>query len=264
MSSYLLIIEYDGSGFHGWQRQPNKRTVQGELEDAIKSVTGEDVTVNGTSRTDAGVHALGQCLSFALENSIPPDNLKLALNNRLSRGKTISGSIPGDIRIRDCREVPEEFNARFDCVGKTYKYVISTGTPDAFRGKYCYFVNSTLDMDAMTEAAGYIECTHDFAAFQSAGGTPRETTVRTVSKIDIGPDTDDAEGTEGIGDISIRVTGDGFLYNMVRIIVGTLVEVGEGRRSPESVREAIESMDRSMAGHTAPAEGLYLERIYFE
>ena len=255
MRNILLIIEYDGSEFHGWQYQPDVRTVQGDLEEAIKAVTGEDITVAGTSRTDAGVHALGQCCSFNLEGTIPLDNLRRALNNQLSRGKTISGTIPGDIRIVDCKEMPEEFHARFDCKGKTYEYLLNEGEPDAFRGRYCYFVGSKLDIKAMSEAATHLIGEHDFAAFQASGGTPRETTVRNISEINLDADS---------GNMVIRITGDGFLYNMVRIIVGTLVEVGEGRRTPESVKEALESLDRKNAGHTAPAEGLYLEQIYFE
>ena len=255
MKNILLTIEYDGSEFHGWQRQPEERTVQGTLEEALEKLLGEEVSVNGTSRTDAGVHALGQCCSFSGDFGIPTENIKGALNNLLSDGKTISGSLPGAIIVLDCKEVPEGFHARFNCTKKTYIYKISTGEANAFDRKYKYFVPGKLDIKAMGKAAGYIVGTHDFACFQSAGGTPRETTVRTVFdlKIDIEKE-----------DVNIEITGDGFLYNMVRIIVGTLVEVGQGRRSPESVKEAIEAMDRSLAGHTAPAEGLYLSGIYFE
>ena len=254
MRNILLTIEYDGSGFHGWQEQPNVRTVQGELQRALGIVLAEEVQVAGTSRTDAGVHALGQCCSFETENPIPVENLKKAANNALSEGKAGAGAIPGDIKILDCKEVPEGFHARFDCKGKTYGYLINTGEPDVFRRKYCYFVDGRLDVDAMNAAKEHILGTHDFACFQSAGGTLRETTVRTISDLTIENQGDD---------YMIRVTGDGFLYNMVRIIVGTLVEVGLGKKTPDSVKDAIDGKDRSLAGHTAPAEGLYLEKIYF-
>lgn len=318
MKNLLMTIEYDGSGFHGWQEQPGLRTVQGELQEALLKVTGSPISVNGTSRTDAGVHALGQCCSFNLEPDIPLDNLKRALNNSLSFGKTISGNIPGDIRILDIKEMPEEFHARFDCRGKTYRYVLNAGAPNAFRGKYCYYTKAwalanhyqmgsaevnqadsaeanrdievnelgALDLDAMREAAKVICGTHDFACFQAAGGTPRETTVRTIFDLRIrtengefsnsnqkpNPNTPLVNGMDITnlpshnwipGDVVIETTGDGFLYNMVRIIVGTLVEVGQGRRTVDSVREAIESCDRTKAGHTAPPNGLYLGRIYF-
>ena len=297
MKNILLIFEYDGSNFHGWQEQPGLRTVQGELQEALQKVTGSTISVNGTSRTDAGVHALGQCCSFNLEQDIPLENLKRALNNSLSFGKTISGTIPGDIHILDVKEMPEEFHARFDCKGKTYRYVINTGEPEAFRGKYCYYVfgdrktddsseeeasgGGSFDIKAMREAAKLIVGTHDFACFQAAGGTPRETTVRTIFDLRVRREDEDCPYPPNTplvngmdisnvpehnwlpGDLVIEVTGDGFLYNMVRIIVGTLVEVGQGRRTVDSVKEALESCDRTKAGHTAPPNGLYLGRIYF-
>ena len=298
MKNILLTLEYDGSNFHGWQEQPGLRTVQGELQEALIKVVGSPITVNGTSRTDAGVHAFGQCCSFELEPDIPLDNLKRALNNALSFGKTISGTIPGDIRVVDVEEKPEGFHARFDCKGKTYRYVINTGEPEAFKGKYCYYVTSTrnreedsaesgeaastpLDIESMRAAAKLILGTRDFACFQAAGGTPRESTVRTIYDLRIRQDKNDCpwppntplvngmditnlkEHDWSLGDIAIEITGDGFLYNMVRIIAGTLVEIGQGRRTVESLAEALETCDRTKAGHTAPPNGLYLGRIYF-
>ena len=279
MKNVLLTIEYDGSAFHGWQEQPGLRTVQGTLQEALSKVIGFDVHVNGTSRTDAGVHALGQCCSFSGDFGIPVANIKAAVNNLLSEGRTGAGTKPGDIRIVDCREVPEDFHARFDCKGKTYRYILSTGQPDIFRRNYCYFVDGlreavndeendseaavALDVEKMREAAGHIVGVHDFACFQSSGGTPRETTVRTIYSLKIITSAD-SNSNGSINDLVIEVTGDGFLYNMVRIIVGTLVEVGLGKREPDSVSEAIEAKDRRLAGHTAPAEGLYLAVIYFD
>ncbi len=281
MKNYLLTIEYDGSQFHGWQEQPGQRTVQGELQNALSEITGIDIKVNGTSRTDAGVHALGQCCSFKGEFGIPIDKLMLAANNLLSNGRTGGGTKPGDIRIIDAREVPDGFHARFNCVKKTYKYLINLGEPHPFNRNYCYYVDprrgdkilkekgqsqdslnpSTMDLDysAMEKGAEYIIGTHDFACFQAAGGTPRESTVRTVYELRINRKTNERQK-----EIEIEITGDGFLYNMVRIIVGTLVEIGQGRRTPESVKEAIEEKDRTLAGHTAPPEGLYLAKIYFD
>ena len=251
----LLTLEYDGSAFHGWQEQESVATVQGTLQDALKEVTGLDIKVSGTSRTDAGVHALGQCCSFKADLGIPIERLPLALNNMLSGGRNGAGSKVGAIRVLSAVEVEEDFHARFNCVGKTYKYLISSATPSVFTRDRCYYVDGPLDEEAMKRAAEHIKGAHDFAAFQAAGGTPRETTVRTISAIEIDSLNDD---------VVIAVTGDGFLYNMVRIIVGTLIEVGQGRRNPETIKETIESLDRSKAGHTAPAEGLYLAEIFFD
>ena len=251
----LLTLEYDGSCFHGWQEQENMATVQGTLQEALKEVTGKEIKVAGTSRTDAGVHALGQCCSFKADIGIPVERLPLALNNMLAGGKNGAGSKVGAIRVLSAVTVPDGFHARFNCKGKTYKYLISAATPSVFTRDRCYYVDGPLDEERMKVAASYLLGTHDFAAFQASGGTPRETTVRTISGIDIISSEDD---------MVIAVTGDGFLYNMVRIIVGTLIEVGVGRREPESVLDALESLDRTKAGHTAPAGGLYLAEIYFD
>lgn len=256
MRNILLTVKYDGSDFHGWQFQPGLRTVQGTLEEAIEKLTGKSLTLTGTSRTDAGVHALGQCCTFSGDFGIPTENIQGALNNLLAQGKTISGTLPGALSIVDCQQVPEGFHPRFDCKGKTYVYRVSTGTANPLFRKYCYYVTGKdLDFDAINEACEIIKGTHDFACFQSAGGTTRESTVRTIYDLRIirGPESFD-----------IQVTGDGFLYNMVRIIVGTLIEVGQGRRSPESVSAAIQEGNRALAGHTAPACGLYLAKIYFD
>ena len=253
--NFLMKIAYDGSCFSGWQRQPDKRTVQGVLEEALSFFTGVDIKINGTSRTDAGVHALGQCASFKGDFSIPCEGLKRAVNNRLSGGMNRKNPV-GDVIILSLEEVPEDFHARFNCKGKTYRYVINNKPEkDIFRRNYSYWIPETLDLNLMKEAAGYIEGTHDFKAFQSSGGQERETTVRTINSLKVFRETS--------GDVIIEVSGDGFLYNMVRIITGTLVEVGLGKRTPGSVIDTIASMDRTTAGHTAPAEGLYLKEIYF-
>ena len=251
----LLTIEYDGSEFSGWQRQPERRTVQGELEKVLSKVCGVPVQINGTSRTDAGVHALGQRASFRVESGIPTDKIKLAANNILAGGKNLASQV-GDVRILEIEEKEQDFHARFDSKGKKYRYVISNDDEqDIFRRKYCYQVNKPLNIEDMQKAATNIVGTHDFACFQSAGGQEKETTVRTIYSLDV---------FRNQKDVVIEVAGDGFLYNMVRIITGTLVEVGLGKRKPEDLIEIIESTDRKMAGHKAPAEGLYLVEVYYE
>ena len=223
----LIKIEYDGTNFSGWQIQPDIRTVQGEIEHVLKYIAGHDVHIHGTSRTDAGVHALGQCATFDWDSNMPVEKLPEVMNRRFGAGGEGRSGAPGDIRILSADVMPDDFHARYSCKG----------------------------IGAMREAASHITGTHDFKCFETAGGTPRESTVRTVSALDI---------TEDSNSITIEITGDGFLYNMVRIIVGTLIEAGEGRRTAASVAEAIESRDRSKAGFTAPPQGLYLKEIYFE
>lgn len=251
----LLTIEYDGTGFSGWQRQPGKRTIQGELERVLSSVCGMEVKLEGTSRTDAGVHAYGQRATLRGQFGIPTDKLALVVNRRLAGGKK-GMTAAGPIRITHVQEMPQGFHARFQAKGKTYLYRISSSPqPDIFRRNYCYEILRPLDIQAMKDAAKYIVGTHDFCCFQASGGNERLTTVRTVYKLDI---------LSCGADVTVAVTGDGFLYNMVRIITGTLVEVGLGKRNPESVKEAIESGNRQNAGHTAPPQGLYLAQVYYE
>lgn len=253
----LLTISYDGTPFSGWQRQPERETVQGEIEKALSVLCATPICINGTSRTDAGVHALGQRASFSGGFAIPTENLKFAMNNML----------PGSIRIVKVEEKPLDFHARFDCKGKTYIYkIVNSKEKDPFRRNFCYYVERNLDTEAMREAAEYIVGTHDFACFQAAGGEERETTVRTIFDIKIlskcRSDNGNFEGKEE-EEIEIHVSGDGFLYNMVRIIAGTLVDVGLGKISSKEIDKIIDSKDRTKAGHTAPAKGLYLAEIYY-
>lgn len=257
----LLTIEYDGTGFSGWQRQPGRRTVQGVLEDLLTEIVygGKRVTIDGTSRTDAGVHALGQRATFQADIKMPVENLMKVMNDRLS-GRPESRSENEDIRIVGCEEVPDGFHARRSANGKMYRYSIrnAASMPVFFRDQR-YLVTKPLDIERMREAAEYIKGTHDFACFQAAGGEPGKTTVRTVTKLDI-----TAKEAEGGGtDIDIEIAGDGFLYNMVRIITGTLVEVGEGKTRPEELQEIIDSGNRENAGHTAPPQGLTLVEVYY-
>lgn len=258
----LLTIEYDGSGFSGWQRQPDRRTVQGTLEEALGRVLGQAVQIQGTSRTDSGVHALGQQATLRGDFGIPTDKLMPAVNNILAGRSGGIGRIGrvGDVRLTAVREMPPGFHARFDAVGKLYRYLLSEReTPDIFRRNYCYQLPQVLDLAAMRQAAAQIVGTHDFCCFQSAGGTERETTVRTVYALTL-ERTEHAEGSQ----LTMEIRGDGFLYNMVRIITGTLVEVGLGLRSAASVQEILDSGDRQLAGHTAPAAGLYLVRVFYD
>lgn len=260
MKNILLTIEYDGTSFSGWQRQPGKRTVQGELERVLSIVCRCPIQVNGTSRTDAGVHALGQRASFKGEFGIPTERLMLAANNILAGGMNSIGKI-GDMKIISAVDVPENFHARFDAKGKKYVYkILNCQETQIFSRNQYYQVTKKLDLEAMKEAASYIVGTHDFKCFQAAGGEEKKTTVRTVYSLNI------FEEKTGAGQrtLLLEVKGDGFLYNMVRIITGTLVDVGLGKINPETLPEIIECKERQRAGHTAPPQGLYLANVYYK
>ncbi len=315
----LLTISYDGSGFSGWQRQPDKETVQGYLETALSSVFHVPVLLNGTSRTDAGVHALGQRASFRADIKIPVERIPLVVNNVLA-GREKSSFAIAPIRITAAEEMPLSFHARFDAKGKKYIYRINnTGVVDLFQRNYVYHVDRPLDISAMKSAAAYLKGTHDFKSFESAGGNPRKTTVRTIFDAEVlavrerragrplaaacgqrtaefldernlaglplagkSPDAGmkktagRAESTGRqkparrpdfaggfAGDVEIHISGDGFLYNMVRIITGTLVDIGLGKKSAGGMKRILACGDRSAAGHTAPPYGLYLAEVYY-
>ncbi len=250
----LLTIQYDGTKFCGWQRQPEVVTVQGELERVLCVICADDIEINGTSRTDAGVHAIGQCANFLGDFAIPTEKIKFAANNMLDPA----------IQIVDVKEMPLDFHARFDCKGKTYEYRIQNGDyKNPFLRDFSYFVRKPLDIERMQKAASYIVGKHDFKCFQASGGYERKTTVRTISDIKVRA-TDESGRVPSVRDIRIEVTGDGFLYNMVRIIAGTLVDIGLGRLEPEHIKEIIDKRDRRCAGHTASPQGLYLKKIYFK
>lgn len=254
----LLTIAYDGSQFHGWQRQPNCRTVQGYLEQTMSSLFKREILISGTSRTDAGVHALDQKATFVTDINIPIDRLPRVINNALA-GRETGAFAMGPVRILDAVEMPEGFHARFDCQGKEYIYKIKTGAGNSadmvFERNYAYFVKEELDVDAMKRAAEFLVGTHDFKSFEASGGNPRETTVRTIF---------DAHFEVTGNSLDFHIKGDGFLYNMVRIITGTLVDIGRGKFSPEDMTRIIEAKDRTRAGHTAPPYGLYLAEVYFQ
>jgi tRNA pseudouridine38-40 synthase len=258
----LLTIEYDGTNFHGWQKQPERRTVQGELERVLSVVCGQEIKIDGTSRTDAGVHAFGQCASFKGNIKIPADKLIIAANNLLSGGKNAIGP-KGDVRITGAEEKPPEFHARFDAKGKKYIYMISNESEvDIFKRNYLYQIVKPLNTCAMEEAAEYIKGTKDFKSFQASGGEEKKTTVRTIYDLKVIKKQGVICGMQP--ELHIEVSGDGFLYNMVRIITGTLVDVGLGKLSPKAIPAIIESKDRQSAGHTAPPQGLYLAEVYYD
>jgi tRNA pseudouridine38-40 synthase len=254
MRNVLLTIEYDGSGFHGWQFQPNQRTVQGELEQVLSHITGKDVTILGASRTDAGVHAYGQRATLRGDYLIPAGRIPIAVNRSCE-----------DIKIIRAEEMPEEHHARYDTVGKTYLYRIRTAKePDIYLRNYRFQLIEALNTGKMKEATFYLIGRHDFSAFRSAGGNEKIDPVKTIYDISLdvrtAPDTKGEPGEE----IEIRVTGSGFLYNMVRIIVGTLVDIGRGRVSVSEMGNILEGKDRQFAGPTAPPTGLWLEEIYYD
>lgn len=252
----LLKIKYDGTDFSGWQRQPNVRTGQGEIEAALSKVTGLDVKIEGTSRTDAGVHAMGQMASFKGDFGIPVEKLKYVANNILWAMSGNKMKSP-DIEILEVAEVDLDFHARFDSVGKTYKYIIEHGKDfDIFNRNYAYQIRELLDVEKIKSAAQAFVGEKDFKGFQSSGGTPRESTIRKITSMKVEVSSPNR--------IEIFVTGNGFLYNMVRIIVGTLVDIGLGKISLDEIDDIIKSCDRCRAGHTAPPQGLYLLRVYYD
>ena len=243
----LLRVAYDGTNYHGWQLQPGADTVEGELNRAISGLTREDIQVIGASRTDAGVHALGNIAVFDTSSRIPPEKFAYALNQRL----------PEDIVIQESAEVESDFHPRHCASRKTYEYTILNRTfPLPQYRHMAHFEYGGLDIQAMQKACGAFVGEHDFAAFCSAKAQV-QTTVRTIYSLEVVQQPLTAGGQLLI----IRVQGNGFLYNMVRIIAGTLLEIGKGRINPEQVGEIIASRDRGMAGPTATARGLKLVSI---
>lgn len=255
MKNVLLKIAYDGTDFSGWQRQPNRRTVQGEVERVLSILCRQEITVNGTSRTDAGVHALDQRCTFCGEFGIPVERIPLAANHLFLSGSHRPGSV-SDLCILEAKEVPRGFHARFQSRGKRYIYKIrNAAQPDMFLRHTCYQVQRPLDWEAMHRAGQFIVGEHDFRCFMAAGSQVGEDTVRTVYDLSVSRKGDW---------ITLSISGNGFLYNMVRIIVGTLTEVGLHQRDENSLKQIIESKKRAMAGHTAPPQGLYLAKVFYD
>ena len=246
MPTYKLTLAYDGTDFHGWQAQPGQRTVQGELEKAWQEITGEEIRATASSRTDAGVHALGQVVGIRTESELPPEQLHSGINAKL----------PDDVLLHSIETVGDDFHATRDARRKRYRYQIHNDRlrPLFDRGRV-WHVPQELDVESMHRAGQALVGEHDFASFQSVG-SPRESTVRTIFAMNV---------THGAGEyaerISIEVEGDGFLYNMVRIIAGSLVDVGAGRREKNFLAAALAARDRRAAGMTAPPQGLILLRV---
>jgi tRNA pseudouridine38-40 synthase len=246
MRSLKLTVAYDGSAYRGWQIQRDGPTIQGELERAIHSVTGESVRVTASGRTDAGVHALGQVASCSLESQLPDDTLVRALNANLRL----------DIRVLSVQTLPRGFDAIRDSVSKRYRYLIQDGPIcDVFLRRYCWHLPTRLDIDPMRQASQHLVGTHDFACFQTSG-SPRKSTVRCVREISIDHEIHFLSQV-----LVIEIEANGFLYNMARNIVGTLVRIGQRRESVDWPLTLLAARDRRLAGPTAPAHGLYLLRV---
>lgn len=245
MKRVKLIVSYDGTDYCGWQVQPNGITVEEVLNKALQKLTGEEICVIGASRTDSGVHALGNVAVFDTETTIPADRIAAALNQRL----------PEDIVIRSSEEVPLDFHPRYCDCSKTYEYrILNAKIPVPTMRHTHYFVSYDLNVENMRQAASYLVGEHDFMSFCNVR-TDVENTVRTIYSLDIVK-----QGEE----LVVRITGNGFLYNMVRIIVGTLIRVGRGFYEPDKVKEILEAKDRKAAGVTAPAHGLMLMEINYK
>ena len=245
MRNIKLTIEYDGKDFNGWQKQPNKLNIQGEIERAIENVTGEKVELIASGRTDAGVHALGQVANFKTNSKMAIEKIPIAINSQVKKS----------IRIKNAEEVDENFHSRFNCKRKTYRYVIDNskyGT--AIYRNISYHMPIKLNVEKKKKAIKYFEGKHDFKAFKSSG-TSSKSSVRTIYSAQILVEGDN---------IGIDLTGNGFLYNMVRIIAGTLVDVGLGKIKAEDIPKIIEGKDRTKAGKTLPPQGLMLIKVDYE
>jgi len=244
MRNIKLIIEYDGKNFGGWQKQPTKLNIQGEIEKAIGEITGEEVELNASGRTDAGVHSLGQTANFKTNSTIDIEKIPVAINSKLKQR----------IRILSAEEVDDRFHARYSCTGKKYRYIINNSKyGSAIYRDLEYHIPIKLNVEDMKKAIKHFEGEHDFKGFK-ASGTSSKSSVRTIYT---------AKVIEEGEKIIIELEGNGFLYNMVRIISGTIVDVGLGKIKPEKIPEIIESKDRTKAGKTLPPQGLYLTEVYY-
>ena len=245
MRNLFFKITFDGSQFHGWQIQNDLRTVQGELKNAFKNLTGEDVTINGCSRTDAGVHALEYCFNVKTDTTIPCDSFPVALGSFLTP----------EILVLSCEEVENDFNAQFDAVSKEYEYVfLNTKDLSPFMyKKVCHYKYKKLDENLLNEACQFFLGEHDFSAFCASGATV-VSKVRTIYSASVRREGDK---------VIFKVRGNGFLYNMVRIMAGTLLYVAEGKIKKEDILNIIESGDRKDAGITAIPDGLYLRKVFY-
>lgn len=245
MKKVKLVVAYDGTNYCGWQIQPNGVTIEQKLNEALTQLLGEEIKVTGASRTDAGVHSLGNVCVFETSSRMPAEKISFALNQRL----------PEDIVVQSSCEVDESFHPRFSKSKKTYEYrILNRKMRMPTRRLDTYFFHYELDVAAMQKAAGYLVGEHDFKSF-CAANAQSETTIRTIYSCEVFKKEDI---------ITIRVTGNGFLYNMVRIIAGTLIKVGNGDYKPEDMKEILDACDRSKAGPTAPAHGLTMIGLEYE
>jgi tRNA pseudouridine38-40 synthase len=243
--NFKLTIEYDGSGYLGWQRQKDPNTIQGAIERALESLTGNHVTLSGSGRTDSGVHALGQVANFHSDTHLPPGDIHRALNALLS----------DDIVILSCEEMPEAFHARFDVTSKCYRYsILNRPLPAALGRQYSWHIRKSLDIDAMQASLVHLRGTHNFKAFEGAG-SPRADSIRQVYMARL--------AQRDNGRIDFEIEGNGFLRHMVRNIVGTLVDIGFGKITPDDLAVIRDGKDRGKAGITAPAHGLFLVRVNY-
>lgn len=245
MKNIKIIIEYDGTDYHGWQCQANLPTVQKTIEDAIRKITGENVKITGSGRTDAGVHAIGQVANFFIETRMDPETLRKALNSTL----------PRDISIIKAQEVPDGFHAQFSSRSKIYEYrIFNRPHRPALQRNRVWHIQEKLDTKKMGEAAAYLEGTHDFSVFATADITVK-TTVRTVKRVHV------RKTREGI--ILIEIEADGFLKRMVRMITGTLVETGKGKLTPEGFGQILAGGQKTKNVFTAPPSGLFLKKVIY-
>ena len=244
MRNFKVIMSYDGAQYHGFQRQENALAIQQIIEETLSKIINDNVIIYGCSRTDTGVHANEYCFNFHHNNSITCNGVIRSLNSLL----------PDDMSIKNCEEVDDKFHARYDCKGKEYIYLIyNSSIKDPFLKNRAYLYQKHIDEELLNQAAQYFVGTHDFKSFCSSGSSSINT-VRTINSINIAREDDK---------IILKISGDGFLYNMVRIIVGTLLFVNEGKFKAKDVKSIIDSKQRKKAGKTAPACGLYLNKIFY-
>jgi len=244
---YLITFKYDGTNYSGYQKQPNATTIQGVLEGVLTRInSNKQVFVSASGRTDAHVHALGQRAHFDLDISIIPSDLKKALNSLL----------PGDIYVTSVEQVEDTFHARFNVKEKEYMYIINTGEYNPIERNYVYQYNKSLDIEAMKKAISYLIGEHDFKSFTKVD-EEKDDYVRTIHKATI------SLNSSNPNQLIITFVGTGFLRYMVRNMVGTLIEIGEGKRSTTSILEILECRDRTKAGKTAPPKGLYLKNVFY-
>lgn len=243
--NYRLILQYDGTRYDGWQRQGNTdKTIQGKIEEILSRLLGEPIEIFGAGRTDAGVHALGQTANFHTDKKLDPEKLKNDLNVFL----------PEDIAVISASTVPARFHSRLNAEGKLYRYRVALGMEkDVFERRQIYPLNQPLDVEAMRMGAKLLLGERDFRGFSTMRKS-KKSTVRRLDRIEI---------TESRGEVDLEFEGNGFLYNMVRILTGTLLEIGMGKRKTDSIEKILESGDRTLAGFTAPARGLTLVKVFY-